>query len=91
MAAAEIPVPDAIAKAKQYLNEVLPEYANVPWQLEEVETDNSSRWYFTFSATFPSPPSQNSLADILRGFRMTKSVEIEPSTGKLLAIRNKAA
>jgi hypothetical protein len=93
VATAELTIPDAIAKARQHLKDALPEYENASWQLEEAETDNSARWYFTFSIMVPPKSSGSSfnLADLLGGVRLSKSVELEPQTGKLLAIRNRAA
>ena len=92
MATAELTIPDAIAKARQYLKDVLPETPGASWQLEEVETDNNARWYFTFTTILPPKSSGGpfNLADLLGGVRQSRSVELEPQTGKLLAIRNKA-
>jgi hypothetical protein len=84
---------DAAERAKVYLKEVLPEYANAEWHLEELETTVGKRtWLFTFSATSENKhPVDMSLEDFLRPYRVTKQVEVDSETGDLLAIRNKAA
>jgi hypothetical protein len=83
-------VPEAIERAKQHLVTVLPEYAGVHLQLEELETPPSpSKWSFTFSATFPLASNHASnLADVLRGRRISKSVQIDPESGALVAVKN---
>jgi len=84
---------EAVGKAKAYLKDVLPEYANAEWQLEELETAaDKHTWLFTFSATRQGKSPLNlSIEDFLHPYRITKLVEVDSETGELLAIRNKAA
>jgi hypothetical protein len=84
-------VPEAIDIAKRHLVSTLPEFSETSPQLEELETPPSgSKWKFTFSGSFPVSPDA-SLAQLLRGRRVSKLVEIDPETGDLLAVRNTAA
>ena len=83
---------EAIDKAKNYLATVLPEVPASSVQLEELETPPfGSKWRFTFSASLPVTSNAISLADALRARRISKSVEIDPESGDLLAIKNIAA
>ncbi|MGC2621557.1 MAG: hypothetical protein WA414_21110, partial [Acidobacteriaceae bacterium] len=86
-------VQEAVGKAKDYLREILPEYSNAEWQLEELETPtHRGSWIFTFSAASEKKPSHAmSIQDYLRPYRVTKVIEVDSDTGDLIAIRNKAA
>ncbi len=87
-------VPDAIEVAKKHLMSVLPDYAAGNLQLEELEVPPfGSRWRFTFSAISPSASSgaATNLAEMLRGRRVVKSVEIEAESGQLVSVKNAAA
>ncbi len=85
-------VPEAVDVAKKHLHTILPEFAGVNLQLEELETPPfGSKWRFTFSGVFPVPTNALSFSDIVRGRRISKSVEIDPETGDLLAVKNAAA
>lgn len=85
-------VPEAVDVAKKHLETVLPEFADAVLQLEELDTPPSgSKWRFTFSGTFPQSSRTMDLAEILRGRRVSKSVEIDRETGVLLAVKNAAA
>ena len=83
-------VPEAIDVAKGHLAIVLPEFTGA-LQLEELETPPAGpKWRFTFSATLPTA-SNATLMQVLRGRRIEKTVEIDPETGALLAVKNVAA
>ena len=84
-------VPEAVEISKRHLIELLPELMNTEIKLEELDVSPySNKWKFTFSAmTFP--PSGSTFEKILRGTRISKSVEIDPSNGDLLSMRNAAA
>jgi hypothetical protein len=70
-------VPDAVAAAKRHLAEVLPEFGSPDAELEELEArPGSPTWRFTFSVFLP-PVEENSLAALLRGRRLTKSVDVD--------------
>jgi hypothetical protein len=86
-------VQEGIDKAKGYLQAVLPEYSDLGWQLEEVETAaNQEAWSFTFTTTSSRKNSAElTFEDFLRPFRVTKLVEVDAKTGDLLAVRNKVA
>lgn len=92
MSGCAMTVQDAIARAKEYLKTVLPEFADLDWTLEEIETAGQrGNWLLTFSAVRPpAVDSENTLAAWLRPARVTKSVELA-QTGELLAVRNRAA
>ena len=84
-------VPEAIEAAKGHLTVVLPEL-NDELQLEELETPPfKSTWRFTFSTTLPNSAPATTLAQLVRGRRISKSVEIDSETGALLAVKNVAA
>jgi hypothetical protein len=87
-------VPEAVEVAKKHLVSVLPEYASGNLLLEELEVPPfGSRWRFTFSAISPSASSgaATSLAEVLRGRRVVKAVEIEAESGQLVSVKNAAA
>jgi hypothetical protein len=87
-------VPEAVEVAKQHLVSVLPDYAAGNLQLEELEVPPfGTRWTFTFSAIAPSTSNGQgvNLAEILRGRRMVKAVEIEAESGQLVSVKNAAA
>lgn len=85
-------VTEGVELAKKHLMEVLPELSGEAFRLEELETPPAGpRWRFTFSSMLPMPSGNPSLAEIIRGRRITKSVEIDPESGDLLAVKNAAA
>jgi hypothetical protein len=87
-------VKEAVEVAKQHLVSILPEYASGNLQLEELEVPPfGTRWTFTFSAISPSAASgaATNLAEMLRGRRVVKSVEIEAESGQLVSVKNAAA
>jgi hypothetical protein len=87
-------VPEAVEVAKHHLVSVLPEYAAGNLQLEELEVPPfGTRWTFTFSAVSPAASNGQAinLAEILRGRRVVKSVEIEAESGQLISVKNAAA
>lgn len=87
-------IPEAVEVAKQHLVSVMPDYAASSLQLEELEVPPfGTRWTFTFSAVSPSASNGQgiNLAEILRGRRMVKSVEIESESGQLVAVKNAVA
>lgn len=84
-------VPDAIEVARNHLVTVLPDYAKADLQLEELETPPSgSRWSFTFSAILPATAGNYAanLAEVLRGRRVSKSVQIDAESGSLVSVKN---
>jgi hypothetical protein len=86
-------VPEAVEVARQHLITILPEYAEANLQLEELETPPfSSKWSFTFSATKTGAARDTvSLAQIVRGRLVYKSVQIDSDTGALLSVKNASA
>jgi hypothetical protein len=85
-------VPEAIDIAKHHLSTTLPEFSDTPVQLEELETPPyGSKWRFTFSASLPVTGNAINFAEVMRGRRISKSVEIDPSDGALLAVKNAVA
>ncbi len=81
----------AVEVARTYLTEMFPEFERDTMQLEEIETPPDGKtWSFTFSVFLP-PAQGDSLADLLRGRRLTKAVEVDRADGSLLSVRNKAA
>ena len=84
-------VPEAIDVAKEHLALVLPEYATTAVHLEELETPPfGSKWRFTFSMNLLTQGADLSLGQLVRSRRVSKSVEIDPQTGDLLAVKNAA-
>ena len=84
-------VPEAVSLAKTRLAKVMPTFSADALQLEELETPPfGNKWRFTFVAMLPAM-SGSSLAEIARGRRIAKTVEIDSETGDLLAVKNAAA
>jgi len=83
-------VTEGVELARQHLVSVLPDYEVSGLQLEELETPPAgAKWKFTFSTILPvRSDGGSSLAEILRGRRILKSVEIDSTEGALLSIKN---
>ena len=84
-------VSDAIEVARKHLVTVLPDYAKADLQLEELETPPfGSNWSFTFSATLPVSGGSYAanLAEVLRGRRVSKAVQIDAESGSLVSVKN---
>jgi hypothetical protein len=84
-------VAQGVEVAKKHLIEVLPDYASANLQLEELEAPPfGSKWTFTFSATLPGPSNSyaSNLAEVIRGRRVSKIVQIDAEEGTLISVKN---
>lgn len=82
---------EVIVKARDYLGEVIPDFAALDPKIEEmVLTPDSSEWKITFFAYSEKGPNDISLADILRRQRIEKVVSVAAENGDLIAVRNPA-
>jgi hypothetical protein len=83
---------EVIGKAQSYLGEVIPDFAALNPNVEEMELDkNTASWNITFCAlSGPEKTEQNSLADLLRTRRVRKVVSVGVEDGALVAVRNPA-
>jgi hypothetical protein len=81
---------EVIGKARTYLGEVVPEFAALEPQVEEmVLAPDSSEWKITFYALGGGERTEaNTLADLLRWQRIEKVVSIGAEDGTLIAVRN---
>jgi hypothetical protein len=87
-------IAEAVTIARDHLISAIPELANANPQIEELEVPPfKTTWRFTFSGILPNTEASTSysLVEALRGRRVIKSVEIDASSGTLLAIKNLAA
>ena len=84
-------VPEALEIAKEHLATLFPEISGEALQLEELEVPPfGNKWRFVFSSTL-APRGSATLAQVMSQRRVTKSVEIDPENGALLALKNVAA
>ncbi len=85
-------VKEVIRKAESYLTEVMPEFANLEPELEEVvRRPKGSTWEITFRAQSRRNPTDESLASLLMQRRIVKVVEVDAADGSLVAVRNPQA
>jgi hypothetical protein len=80
---------DAIQKALGYLQEVVPEFAALEPQVEEiVRSSNSAVWTITFSALTGDDSKAKTLAELLRFRRIRKVVSVSTEDGALISVTN---
>jgi hypothetical protein len=81
---------EAIDKAQSYLGEVIPDFAALRPQVEEMVLDkDSANWNITFCAlSGPEKVQENTLADLLRLHKIRKIVSIGAADGSFIAVRN---
>jgi hypothetical protein len=80
---------EALDKARIYLGEIIPEFAALDPNVEEmVLAPDSSAWKITFYAHSGDNPKTLSLADIVRRQRIEKVVSVGADDGTLIAVRN---
>lgn len=85
---------EVIVKARDYLGEVIPDFAALDPKVEEmVLAPDSSEWRVTFLA-YAHGKDENAkdatLGDILRRQRIEKVVSVAAENGSLIAVRNPA-
>jgi hypothetical protein len=85
-----LPANEVVEKARDYLGQVVPEFAALNPKLDEmVFTPEASEWRITFYAHQGDlNPEPKSLADIIRSNKVLKSVVVGAEDGSLIAIRN---
>jgi hypothetical protein len=82
-------VNEIIGKAKIYLNEVVPQFASLQPNIEEmVLVDGESQWRITFQASPARKQAAESIADLVQRQTVEKVVEIGADDGSLIAVRN---
>lgn len=82
-------VNEVIGKARSYLTEVMPDFANLEPEIEEmVRSQDGPEWKITFQAQTQSNPKDESLSAVLGRRRIVKVVEVDGSDGSLIAVRN---
>lgn len=82
-------VTEVIDKARNYLGEVVPEFAALQPRVEEAEfSKDSSSWNITFAPPEGSNRKASSLADLVRYRRSGKTVYITAEDGSLVAVKN---
>jgi hypothetical protein len=80
---------EVVAKARFYLDQIMPEFTELSPKVEEmVLSPDSSRWKITFVAHMPEAPKAESLADLLSRRTIEKVVDVGASDGSLIAVRN---
>jgi hypothetical protein len=81
---------EAIGKARNYLGEVLPDFAALQPQVDEMVLDKqTSNWKITFAAmSGPEKTRENTLADLLRLHKIRKVVYVGAEDGSLHAVQN---
>ena len=80
---------EALGKARTYLGEVIPDFAELDPKVEEmVLAQEGKRWRITFLAYRGEEGEANSLAGLLRRQRIEKVVSIASDDGSLLAVEN---
>ena len=81
---------EAIGKARTYLGEVVPEFLALGPTVEEIErTPDTMQWTITFSAARKDAGEDNSLASLLRGSKVWKTVSVGAEDGLLVAVKNR--
>jgi len=80
---------EVVAKARFYLDQIMPEFAELSPKVEEmVLSQDAARWTITFIAQMPEAPKAESLADMLSRRTIENVVHVGASDGSLIAVRN---
>jgi len=83
---------DVLGRARKYMVEVMPEFAQLDPKVEEISLAQDllgkSRWRITFYAYSANSGEPDSLADLVRRQRIEKVVSVAPDDGSLIAIEN---
>lgn len=83
---------DVLGRAQKYLNDLIPEFAQLDPKVEEMtlaqDLLGKSRWRITFYAYPVDKGEPNSLAELVRRQRIEKVVSLAPDDGSLIAIEN---
>lgn len=80
---------EVVAKARFYLGEIMPEFAELSPKVEEmVLSQDAARWKITFVAQMPEAPKVENLGDLMRRRTIEKVVDVGASDGALIAVRN---
>jgi len=79
---------DAVGKARTYLGEVLPDFAELDPKVDEMKLVNDKCWKITFYAYLSDEAKSETLADILRRRRIEKVVSIDSGDGSLISVEN---
>lgn len=80
---------EAIEKARGYLGEVIPEFAALGPEVEEIErSPDSSQWRVTFYAHTGDDSQPATLAELLKRRRIEKVVSVSAQDGTLIAVTN---
>jgi hypothetical protein len=86
---------EVLGRARQYLTEVMPEFAKLEPKVEEMSLGQDllgkSRWRITFYVYSEKNGDPNSLADLVSRQRIEKVVSIAPNDGALIAVENPSA
>ena len=83
---------DAIEKARGYLEDVVPDFAALHPQVEEIlRTPDSSEWKITFYAHTGSSAEAPTLADLIARRRIEKVVSVSSQDGSLISVSNPIA
>lgn len=83
---------EVLGKARKYLVDVIPEFAQLDPKVEEMSLGQdilgNSRWRITFYAYSDKDGDPNSLADLVRRQRIEKVVSVASDDGALIAVEN---
>ena len=79
---------EALTKARTYLDEVVPEFAELNPKVEEMRLVNDKCWKITFLAYPGEKQEEETLADLLRRQRIEKVVSVASEDGSLIAVEN---
>jgi nitroreductase len=83
---------EALSKARVYLDEVLPDFAELGPKVEEMtlgsDMHGRQRWRITFYAYRGDAGRVETLADIVRRDRIEKVVSVASEDGSLIAVEN---
>ena len=82
----------AVERAREYLEEVIPDFAALQPKVEEMAlTPDSSQWRIVFFAYTGEIKEAASLAELLSRRRMEKIVALSAQDGSLIAVSNPQA
>jgi len=79
---------EAVTKARTYLNEVIPDFAELDPKVEEMRLVNDKCWKITFLAYRGEKEEAETLADLLRRQRIEKVVSVASEDGSLISVEN---
>jgi hypothetical protein len=79
---------EALGKARIYLGEVIPDFAELDPKVDEMRLVNGSCWKITFYAYHGDEGKADTIADLLRRHRIEKVVSVASEDGSLIAVEN---